>query len=129
MFAIPYLATWKFKNADKGDIVISGNGSNITNINPSNLSTSPGEANQVLQLVSKDNKLTPTWSTITTGGSNITAKVADTTSNYYIGFINNTSGTVSNIYTVSGIGATNGVLYSNGLSASIGTFGANSCRK
>jgi len=112
--------------ANKSDLnvtgVISGNGSNITNINPSNLSTSPGDANQVLQLKLNGGNLTPTWSTITTGGSNITAKVADTTSNYYIGFINNTSGTVSNIYTVSGIGATNGVLYSNGLSASIGTF-------
>jgi hypothetical protein len=104
--------------------IISGNGSGITNISPSNISGGD-EENQVLQMKKVGGNLKPTWSTITTGGGgNLIAAASYPNANYYIGFIENQTGSVSKIYHNAGIGLQSGVFYLNeiGLSSSSATI-------
>ena len=100
---------------------ISGNGSNITNINSANISAGTGTSGQVLQL---NNQKVPTWTSLPSSTSVINASVGS--SNYYIGFLNNTTGgQINNIYNNNLIGLSNNILYLNGvagLSSSFGTF-------
>ena len=100
-----------------------GDGSGITNINPSNVSVGSAVFGQVLQLTNINNKPTPTWSTIS-AGSNIVSTSVTPTTNYYIGFIDNLTSNISKIYNQVGVGLNNGVFYLNGigLSSSIATF-------
>lgn len=101
--------------------IISGNGSNITNINSANISAGTGTSGQVLQLNSQK---VPTWTSLPSSTSVINASVGST--NYYIGFLNNTTGgQINNIYNNNLIGLSNNILYLNGvagLSSSFGTF-------
>ncbi len=91
-----------------------GDGSGITNINPANIS--PGSNGQVLQISGGK----PAWSTISVG-SNISSTSATTTKNYYIGFVENKSGNISNIYNQDGVGLDKGVFYLNGIGLSSST--------
>jgi hypothetical protein len=91
-----------------------GDGNGITNINPSNIL--PGSNGQVLQISSGK----PAWSTISVG-TNISSTSATSTKNYYIGFVENKSGNISNIYNQDGVGLDKGVFYLNGIGLSSST--------
>jgi hypothetical protein len=103
--------------------VISGNGSGITNINTSSISTIGGSVDQVLQLKSDSGSLKPTWTSLptTTSSSLVAASVVDATQ-YYIGFIENTTGAVSKIHNKTSIKLQNNILYLNNLNSTTGTI-------
>jgi hypothetical protein len=113
---------------------ITGNGSNITNINPGNISTIGGSSGQVLQLTGTP--LKPTWTT-STSTSNISIKSTNfttTVKSYNFGFLegSNINANLSNIFYQSGIGLegiftsnlqTGTIFYLNGIGLSASVAG------
>jgi hypothetical protein len=111
---------------------ITGNGSNITNINPGNISTFGGSSGLVLQLTGTP--LKPTWTAPTSNISIKSTSFTTTVKSYNFGFLegSNINANLSNIFYQSGIGLegiftsnlqTGTIFYLNGIGLSASVAG------